>query len=137
MYRVWATAEVKDRKEKRGIKQGRIQRATGAISAPKTNESSFVDHDFVQFGKQNSRYKAILPSIVLSQPSCKVNVIFTIVMNLQLNLTISNITEIDPLNVLAVDPPLASKQYYRKWQANKTKLIGIDGKMAGRFHIVL
>ena len=82
MYRVWATAEVKDRKEKRGIKQGRVQRATGAISAPKTNESSFVDHDFVQFGKQNSRYKAILPSTILSQPFCKVNVIFTIVMNL-------------------------------------------------------
>ena len=39
---------------------------------PKTYESNFVDYDFIQFGKEHSRYKAILSSIVLSQPCCKV-----------------------------------------------------------------
>jgi len=52
---------------------------------PKTYESNFTDHDFVQFGKQHiktnsfifilshcSRYKAILLSIVLSQQCCEV-----------------------------------------------------------------
>jgi len=38
--------------------------AIGAIASPKTYESNFIHHDFVQFGKQHSRYKAILPSIV-------------------------------------------------------------------------
>jgi len=41
--------------------------AIGAISPPKTYGSYFVHHDFVQFGKQHSRYKTILPSIDLSQ----------------------------------------------------------------------
>jgi len=45
--------------------QGRIQE--GAIAPPKTYESSFFHNDFLQFGKQYSRYKTILPSIVLSQ----------------------------------------------------------------------
>jgi len=34
---------------------------------PKAYESNFIHHDFVQFGKQHSRWKAILWSIVLSQ----------------------------------------------------------------------
>jgi len=34
---------------------------------PKTYESDFIHHDFVQFQKKHSRYKAILPSIILSQ----------------------------------------------------------------------
>jgi len=38
-----------------------------AIETPKTYKSNFFHHDFVQFGKQHSRYKAILLSIVLSQ----------------------------------------------------------------------
>jgi len=37
---------------------------------PKTYESNFIHHVFVQFGKQHSRYKAILPSI-LSQQCCE------------------------------------------------------------------
>ena len=37
----------------------------------KTYESNFMHHDFAQFGKQHSRYKAILPSIVLSQQCCE------------------------------------------------------------------
>jgi len=39
---------------------------------PKTYESNFFRHDFVQFGKQHSRCKAILLSVVLSQQSCEV-----------------------------------------------------------------
>jgi len=35
----------------------------GAIGATKTYESNFIHHDFLQFGKQHSRYKAILSSI--------------------------------------------------------------------------
>jgi len=42
--------------------------AIGAIVPPKTYESN----DFVQFGNQFWRYKAILPSIVLSQQCCEV-----------------------------------------------------------------
>jgi len=33
----------------------------------KTYESSFIRDDFLQFGKQHSRHKAISPSIILSQ----------------------------------------------------------------------
>ena len=39
---------------------------------PKTYKSNFFPHDFVQFGKQHSRYRAILPSIVLSEQCCEV-----------------------------------------------------------------
>jgi len=42
----------------------------------KTYESNFIHHDFVQFGQQNSRYKAIFPSIVLSQQCCDCKVYF-------------------------------------------------------------
>jgi len=44
---------------KDGFKEGR--------SPPKTCESNFVHHDFIQFGKQHLRYKAIFPSVVSSQ----------------------------------------------------------------------
>jgi len=44
-------------------------------SPPKTCESNFVHHNFLQSGKQHSRYKAILLSIVLSQQCCEVYVI--------------------------------------------------------------
>jgi len=45
----------------------------GAIGAipPETYERNFIRHDFVQYGKQHSRYKAMLSSIVLSQQCCK------------------------------------------------------------------
>jgi len=33
--------------------------------APKTYESNFIHHDLVPCGKQHSRYKVILSSIVL------------------------------------------------------------------------
>jgi len=37
----------------------------GAVVPHTTYESSFIRHNFIQFGKQHSRYKAILPYIVL------------------------------------------------------------------------
>ena len=42
---------------------------------PKTYESNFIHHNFVQFEKQHSRYKAILSSNVLSQQCCEVYII--------------------------------------------------------------
>ena len=51
--------------------QGGIQ--GGGRSPPlKLNESNFFHHNLVQFGKQYSRYKAILSSMVLSQNCCEV-----------------------------------------------------------------
>ena len=60
--------------------QGWIQEgAIGAID-PQNYESCFTLHDFEQFEKQHSRYKAILPSIVLLQHCCEVYFIsFTVV----------------------------------------------------------
>jgi len=55
--------------------RGGSRRAIGAIAPPKTKESNFIHHDFLLFGKQHSRYKAILSSIVLSQHFCEVNFI--------------------------------------------------------------
>jgi len=46
-------------------------RRGGAIAPPKTYESNFIHHDFVQFRKQHSRLKAISSSIVLSQQCCE------------------------------------------------------------------
>jgi len=41
---------------KKSSVQGRIQRgAIGAIATPKTYESNLIHHDFVQFGKEQSR----------------------------------------------------------------------------------
>ena len=49
------------------VTKGRIQ---GAI--PEICESNFINHNFLQSGKQHSRYKAILPSTVLSLQCCEV-----------------------------------------------------------------
>jgi len=46
-----------------------------------TYESNFIHHDFVQFGKQHSRYKAILPYIILSKQCCEVRFITLPVVN--------------------------------------------------------
>ena len=56
------------------------KKAIGAIAPTKTYESNFIHHDFVQFGKQHSQFKAILPSIVLSQQFCDVYFIFLTVV---------------------------------------------------------
>jgi len=60
---------------------GRSRGAIGAIAPPKTHESNFIYHDFVQFGKQLSRYRVILSSIVLPQQYCGVYVISLSVMS--------------------------------------------------------
>ena len=39
---------------------------------PKTHESNFIHNNFLQFGKQHSRYKAMLFSITLPQQCCEV-----------------------------------------------------------------
>jgi len=39
---------------------------------PETYASNYIHHNFVQFGKQHSWYKAILSSTVLSQQCCEV-----------------------------------------------------------------
>ena len=62
----------------RGGSRGRLGR-----SPPKTYETNSIHQDFVKFGKQHSRYEAILPSIVLSQQCCEVFFISLIVVNPQ------------------------------------------------------
>ena len=58
----------------------------GAIAPPKTYESNFIHHVFLpSFGIQYSRFKANLPSIVLSQQCCEVY-----------ETCLQNITEIAP-----------------------------------------
>ena len=52
--------------------QRRVQWSDWGDSPPKTYESNCFHHDFEQFGKQCSWYKAILSSIVLSQQCCAV-----------------------------------------------------------------
>ena len=52
----------------------------GGHSPPTTYESNLIHHDFVEFGKQHSRYNAILSSIVLSQQCCEVYFISLTVM---------------------------------------------------------
>jgi len=50
----------------------RESRGRLGLSCPfKTDKNIFHHLDFVQFGKQHSRYKAILPSTVLSQLCCE------------------------------------------------------------------
>jgi len=62
--------------------KGRIQgRAIGAIFPPKNYGSNFIHHDFVQFRKQHTRCKTILPSTVLLQQNCEVHVISSTIEN--------------------------------------------------------
>jgi len=60
---------------------GRSRGGDWAIALSKTYESKFIHHDFAQFRKQHSRYKAILPSIVLSMQFCEVYFISLAVVN--------------------------------------------------------
>ena len=43
----------------------------GERRLPKTYESNVIHHDFVQFGKQHARHKAILSSIVRHSHWCR------------------------------------------------------------------
>jgi len=47
----------------------------------KPKKVSFFHHDFVEFGRKHSRYKGILPSIVLSPQCCEVYFISLTVVN--------------------------------------------------------
>jgi len=67
-----------------GYRQAQIDAGAdpgGAIAPPKIYERIVFHHDFVQFGKQHSRYKAVLPSVVLSQQCCEVYLISLTVVN--------------------------------------------------------
>jgi len=55
--------------------------AIGAVSPLKTYKSNFFHNDFLQFGKQHSRYKAIFTSIVLPQQCCEVYFMSLAVVN--------------------------------------------------------
>jgi len=65
----------------RGVKAG--ANPGGAIEAvsPLKPTNLSIYHDCVQFGKQHSRYKAILSSIVLSRKCCEVYFISLKVVN--------------------------------------------------------
>ena len=54
-----------------GSRHGRM----GRSPPPKTYESNFFHHNFAQFRKQHSRYKAIFSSLVLSHKCCEVHLI--------------------------------------------------------------
>ena len=47
----------------------------GGNCQPKTDKSNFFHHNFVKFGKQHSRNKAIFSSILLSQKCCEIYLI--------------------------------------------------------------
>jgi len=84
----------------------------GAITPFETYESIFFHHDFVQFGKQHSRCRTILQSIVLSQ-HLSYNSEPAIRLDGQILLK-SHL----PLNLLA-DPPLSQQMQNRsKWKAS-------------------
>ena len=72
---------------------------------PKTYESNFIRHDFLQFGKQQSRYKASLWSILLSQQCCEVYFIPLTVAKTLWDLT-TKLLKSSPLKLSWLDPPL-------------------------------
>jgi len=60
--------------------RGQIQGGYWGDLPPKTYENNFFLHDFVQFGKQHSRFEAILSFIVLLEQCSQVYFIsFTVV----------------------------------------------------------
>jgi len=66
----------------RGGSRGRLVRS----SPHKTYQSNFFHHDFEQFRKQHSRFKAILSSTVLLQQWCEVHCVSLTVVNSQWDL---------------------------------------------------
>jgi len=52
-----------------------------ATAPLKTYGNKFIHHDFVQFGKQHSRHKGILLSVLVSQQTSEVYFISLAVVN--------------------------------------------------------
>jgi len=84
------------------------KKAIGAIVPPKTYESNFVHHDFVQFGKEHSQFKTILPSVVLSQQCCDAYFISLTVVTQQWDLTNQILLNSSPPTLLALSAPAVS-----------------------------
>ena len=53
------------------VEQVQFQGSVCGDLPPKTYESNFIHHNFLQFGEEHSWYKAILSSIILSQQCCE------------------------------------------------------------------
>jgi len=87
------------------LQQGQIQGSIGTSAPAEACESNYIQHDFLQSGKQHSRYKAILSSIILSQQLCKVYFVPLTVAKPYETL-LSNIIEIAPSLSYWLDPPL-------------------------------
>ena len=78
----------------------------------KTYESNFFYHDFVQFGKQHSRYKAILPYFVLSQQCYEAYSIPLTEVNRWWDLAVKDYWNRPPLNLLAGCAPGPSQRFF-------------------------
>jgi len=88
--------------------------AIGAIAPPTTYESNLFHHDFLHIGKQNSLYKAILSSIVLSQQCCEVYFISLTVGKLLWDLTTKYYWNRTHWHYW-LDPPLTYTQHTFIW----------------------
>ena len=94
---------------------------------PKTYESKSFHHDFVQFGKQHSRYQAILPSIVLSQKYCEVYLSLSYSSELVMRLDCQILLK-SPPPPYWLDPSLVSGDVMmRSWGVAKEPTIGEQG----------
>ena len=78
----------------------------GDAPPPETYKSNFIRHDFVQFGKQYSRIKAILSSIVFSQQCCSVYCIFLTVAKPLCDLTTTYYWNRPHHQPYCLDPPM-------------------------------
>ena len=85
----------------------------GGDRLPKTYESNFIHHDFVQFRKKHSRYKAILPSIVLSQQCCEICFISLTVVKPRMRLDYHILLKSHLLNLLTGSDP--GSRPHNKW----------------------
>jgi len=63
---------------------------------PKTHKSNSIHHDFIQFSKQHSWYKAILLSSVSSQKCCEVYFIYLLQQWTSNDTWLPNFTDIAP-----------------------------------------
>jgi len=92
-----------------GHSRGGSRGAIEAIAPPKTNESNFIHHYFVQFWKQNSRCKAPLSSIFCHSSVVKYTLFFLQWRSryetwLQILLKSSH-----PLTILAISDPASER----------------------------